>query len=138
MESGWCQNCAKLVDNDESQFDVPLLKAWKTIREHKTRMGIGQTVNAHPTETDGQRKCKKLSEWVGKRVALVKMATGHQAMVLGPRPWSSVHVTLQDCNEDFLRVKGDGWDTSRSIPMDSIRLGWEDRWNCLELQEYPL
>ncbi len=133
-----CHDCAKLVDNDESQFDVGLLKAWKYVREHNARLGIGQTAGSRSADTDSQRKCKKLSDWVGKRVALVKVATGHQGMVLGARPWASIHVILQDCNEDYVRVKADGWDTSRSIPMDSIRLGWEDRWNCPELQEYGL
>jgi hypothetical protein len=28
-----CQNCAKLVDNDETQFPVEYLRAWKTMRD---------------------------------------------------------------------------------------------------------
>jgi hypothetical protein len=38
-----CQTCAKLVDNDTSQFPVDLLRAWKTIAEHDARSRIGKT-----------------------------------------------------------------------------------------------
>jgi len=38
-----CQNCAKLVDNDTSQFPAYLLRAWKTIAEHSARSRIGKT-----------------------------------------------------------------------------------------------
>jgi hypothetical protein len=35
IENGiWlCQNCAKLVDNDESRYPIPLLKEWKKVAE---------------------------------------------------------------------------------------------------------
>jgi hypothetical protein len=40
-----CQTCAKLVDNDTSQFPVDLLRAWKTIAEHDARTTIGKTAS---------------------------------------------------------------------------------------------
>jgi hypothetical protein len=78
-----CQNCAKMVDNDESQFDIQLLKAWKYIREHNARMGIGQTATRARQETDSERKFRKLKDWEGKRVAWVlvqKTPWGHSEM----------------------------------------------------------
>jgi hypothetical protein len=38
-----CQTCAKLVDNDTSQFPSDFLRAWKTIAEHEARCTIGKT-----------------------------------------------------------------------------------------------
>jgi hypothetical protein len=38
-----CQNCAKLVDNDPSQFPANLLRDWKIIAEHYARSTIGKT-----------------------------------------------------------------------------------------------
>jgi hypothetical protein len=40
-----CQNCAKLVDNDDVQFPVEYLRAWKTMREIEARLNIGQTAS---------------------------------------------------------------------------------------------
>lgn len=37
-----CQTCAKLVDNDTSQFPANVLRAWKTIAEHDARSTIGK------------------------------------------------------------------------------------------------
>jgi hypothetical protein len=38
-----CQTCAKLVDNDTSQFPSNVLRAWKTIAENDARSTIGKT-----------------------------------------------------------------------------------------------
>jgi hypothetical protein len=35
-----CQNCAKLVDNDEVSFPVELLHAWKTVAEQRAKQAI--------------------------------------------------------------------------------------------------
>lgn len=40
-----CQTCAKLVDNDTSQFPSDLLRAWKTIAEQEARYTIGKTAS---------------------------------------------------------------------------------------------
>jgi hypothetical protein len=130
-----CQNCAKLVDNDEASFPTKLLSAWKTIREHNALMSIGRTIPPQ-NETEAQRKLRKVIQWKGKQVMLVKMANSHQAMTLGVRPWVPTPVTLLDCEEFFVKVKGAGWDQSRSIPMKNIELGHNDKFDCLELLEY--
>lgn len=129
-----CQNCAKLVDNDESQFDVGLLKAWKYIREHDARMSIGQT--APPVQdTDSQRKCRKILQWVGKQVMLVKMATPQQEMSMGARPWASQYVAVLECNKFYVRLKVNDAIT-RSIPLENLRFGRDDKYGCIELLEY--
>jgi hypothetical protein len=40
-----CQTCAKLVDNDVSQFPADLLREWKRIAENDARLAIGKTVS---------------------------------------------------------------------------------------------
>jgi hypothetical protein len=130
-----CQNCAKLVDNDESRFPAKVLDAWKTLREHSALFSIGQT-NNRPTESESQRKFREISQWKGQRVMLVKMANSQQVMSLGIRPWSPIHVMLLDCTEFYVKVMGDGWDRSRSIPMRNVEIGYDDRFNCIELLEY--
>lgn len=39
-----CQNCAKLVDNDDVKFSATLLRRWKTEREREAENEIGVTV----------------------------------------------------------------------------------------------
>src|SRR5277367_7158710 len=68
-----CQNCAKLVDNDESRYPAKLLIAWKTIREIDALNAIGQT-NYRPAETEAQRKQREILKWKGQQVMWVKMA----------------------------------------------------------------
>jgi len=50
-----CQTCAKLVDNDTSQFPVHLLHAWKTIAEHEARYAIGKTAATAPVAGESNR-----------------------------------------------------------------------------------
>src|SRR5262249_52736624 len=38
-----CQNCAKLVDNDESRFTVEILRKWKADTEREARALVGKT-----------------------------------------------------------------------------------------------
>ena len=130
-----CQNCAKLVDNDESLFPGKLLSAWKIVREHSALTSIGQTVHSS-VETEYQRKHRQILQWKGQRVMWVKMPTPQQAMTLGTRPWSSVQLTVLDCTEFYVKIKGDGWDNSRSIPMRNIEIGHDDRFDLPELLEY--
>jgi len=42
IENGiWlCQNCAKLIDNDECRYSIELLKQWKTTAENAARFEI--------------------------------------------------------------------------------------------------
>lgn len=130
-----CQNCAKLVDNDESLFPAKVLSAWKALREHTALNSIVQAVYRQH-ETESQRKCREILPWKGQRVMLVKMPSPQQAMMLGTRPWTSNQVTVLDCTEFYVKVRGDGWDSSRSIPMRNVEIGHDDRFNLPELLEY--
>ncbi len=38
-----CQNCAKLIDNDEARFPEELLRAWKMVAEDQARNCLGKT-----------------------------------------------------------------------------------------------
>jgi hypothetical protein len=130
-----CQNCAKLVDNDASMFPEDLLRAWKTIREHNALHTIGKT-RAATLETESQRKCRELSKWIGKRVMWVQMNTGRKAEMMGARTLNGVHVRVRDCSEFFVSIRGDGWDRTRSLPLDNIKFGHDDRLDCLEILDY--
>jgi len=130
-----CQNCAKLVDNDSSFYDTELLRAWKKIREHSALHSIGQT-RQRPVETESEKKHREIGPWKGQRIMLVKMANPQQVSMLGTRPWSPIHVTILDCSDFFVTVKGDGWDKSRTIPWHSIEIGRDHERNLPELLEY--
>lgn len=127
-----CQTCAKLVDNDVSQFPEKLLQAWKTVAEHEARFTIGKTRPA-PHESESQRKAREILKWKGHRVMLVLMNTGMAVHTIGPIE-TSMHVQVLDCTEFSVKVRGDGWSISRSIPLTKIEIGFDDK-DCLELQE---
>lgn len=62
-----CQNCAKLVDNDPSQFTEEVLKAWKTLAEHRARISLGKGPTVvFPSERERTRI--RLLEYKGKTV----------------------------------------------------------------------
>jgi len=65
---------------------------------------------------------------------LVQMNTGHAVHAIGLRA-SSCHVHLIDCTEFYVQVRGDSWTGSRSIPLNNVEIGWDDKLECLELQE---
>jgi len=114
-----CQNCSKLVDNDEIQFPVEYLRAWKTMREIEARMNIGQTASPR-IESESERKAREIGKWVGKQVMLSRAPLGD--MEFQPSP-----VALLDVNEFYVLVRGDGWSRSESIPMDNLNIGWDER-----------
>jgi hypothetical protein len=130
-----CQNCAKLVDNDETQFTTDYLKAWKTISEHNARLNIGQT-GSRRVETEADKKLRALREWVGKPVMLVKMPTQQQAMTLGERPWAAISVNVVDVTELFVVINRDNWEHAQSYPLDQIGISWDDKRSCLEILQY--
>lgn len=67
-----CQNCGKLVDNDERKYDATLLRTWKTTAEHRALNFIGKT--AQPLhETDAQRKLRAILRWKDKTIKLTQM-----------------------------------------------------------------
>jgi len=120
-----CQNCAKLVDNDEVQFPVEYLRAWKTMREVEARMNIGQT--ALPRyESESERKAREIGKWVGKQVMLSRAPMGD--MEFQPSPVALLNVT-----EFFVLVRGEGWSRSESIPMDNLNIGWDERLSCIHI-----
>lgn len=41
-----CQTCAKLIDNDPSEFTENLLRAWREVAEHRARCSIGKTASS--------------------------------------------------------------------------------------------
>jgi len=128
-----CQNCAKLIDNDIPQHPESILRAWKTLAEHQAAMSVGKTKTPR-YESETQRKTREILKWKDKHVMLVQMNTGHAVYAIGPRG-GSVHVRVLDCTEFYVKVAGDTWSQSRSIPLNNIELGHDDRLNCLELQE---
>ncbi|MGA7292965.1 MAG: hypothetical protein WBW53_13625 [Terriglobales bacterium] len=128
-----CQNCAKLVDNDVSQFTEKILQAWKTVNEYQARGAIGKSRSPVP-ESEAQRKAREILKSKGQRIMLVQMNTGKAVHVLGIRGCSAA-VQLLDCSEFFVKVVGNGWSQSRSIPMTNIEIGFDDKQGCLELQE---
>ena len=138
IENGiWlCQNCAKLVDNDVVRYPEKVLLAWKMLAEHQAAMNVGKTKTPR-FESEQQRKMREIVNWKDKYVSLVQINTGHAVHAIGLRG-GSVHVKVVDCTEFYVKVMGDGWSCSRSIPLNNVELGHDDRFNCLELQEKNL
>jgi len=130
-----CQNCAKLVDNDVSQFPVEILRAWKTLAEHHARFAIGRTPSSQRAETDSERKMRRILDRKGKVVTLSEMTPARSVIMLGPRI-SSCFVTVLDCNLDYVTVRGGSsqmWE--RSIPLENISIAFDHERNQLELQQ---
>ena len=50
-----CQNCAKLVDNDQTMFPELTLRRWKMIAEAEALAMIGKTATAESTKAHGRR-----------------------------------------------------------------------------------
>jgi hypothetical protein len=65
-----------------------------------------------------------------------KMPDSQAALRLGSRPWGGTRVKILECNEFFVQVLGDGWDRSRPVIMDKLRISWDGANNCLEILEY--
>jgi hypothetical protein len=122
-----CQNCAKLVDNDEVQFPVEYLKAWRTMREVEARMNIGQTTPLR-VESESERKAREIGKWVGKQVMHVVPPNG--SMEFSPMP-----VKLLDVTEFYVLIRGEGWDNSKSIAMENLTIGWNERLSCIQINE---
>jgi hypothetical protein len=122
-----CQNCAKLVDNDDVQFPVEYLRAWKTMREIEARLNIGQTASAQ-IESESARKAHEIGKWVGKRVMHVIPPNG--SMEFNPMPVNLLNVT-----EFYALIRGDGWDRSKSIAMEDLTIGWDEQFSCIQIRE---
>jgi len=128
-----CQTCAKLIDNDVVCYPETVIRAWKTLAEHNAALNVGKTKRpiAEPPE---QPKMRRILEWKDKLVMLVSINSGRAVHAIGLRG-GSCHVKIVDCDEFSVRVLGNGWDRSRSIPLGNIEFGHDDRLNCLELLE---
>jgi hypothetical protein len=126
-----CQTCARLVDNDPLQFPESLLRAWKTIAEHRALLSVGKTTSTFP-ESEAGKKLRAILPWIGKQVTLAQMNTGRAVMLVGPvRGYAEV--CLMDCNEFFVTIGSES--SSRSIPLRNIELSFNNVANRLELQE---
>lgn len=125
-----CQTDAKLVDNDTSQFPTDVLRAWKTLAEHKAKNSIGRT--ALPTsESAAQKKCREILTWKGKDITFSRMHTGRAVYILGPKQ-STSQVKVVDCTEFSVEIAGVGW--ADSIPLANIEIARDVAQNRLELQ----
>lgn len=80
---------------------------------------------------------REILKWKDRYVTLLQINTGRAVYAIGLRGGSS-HVKVLDCTEFFVKVAGDTWSNSRSIPLNNVELGHDDRLNCLELQERNL
>ncbi len=128
-----CQNCAKFIDSDVDAHPEHVLRLWRTLAEAEARAYLGKP-RPRPHQSPEQRKAAEISKSKDTYVMHVVKYTGRQRMMIGERG-GSTRVKLVDCNEFSARIKGDGWESSRSIPMADIEIGYDERFNCLELQE---
>jgi hypothetical protein len=129
-----CQTCAKLVDNDPEQFPTQLLRAWRTLAEHRARSSIGKTLPA-PIESEARRKTRVILEWKDKIVTHSVMSPPEAALRIGLK-MSSTPVYIRDCTEDYVRVGPVGFlDSVRSIPLGKVVICYDDANKRLELQE---
>jgi predicted O-methyltransferase YrrM len=119
------------VDNDASQFPESLLRAWKTVAEHRASSSIGKTPPLI-AETESQKKLRAILPWKGKCITLAQMSTGKAVTLIGPvRGYSAV--LLLDCNEFFITIGNN--DSSMSISLANIAVSFDNAANRLELQE---
>jgi hypothetical protein len=127
-----CQTCAKLVDNDASQFPETVLRAWKTLAEHEAFSYIGKARPA-PAETESQRRTREILQWKGKSITLARMHTGTAVMMLGPEGGGNT-VQLLDCT-DFHVTGGFSDESKRSIPLANVQISYDNQRDCLKLLE---
>lgn len=128
-----CQTCAKLIDNDVSQFTEALVRVWKGVAEHRALRSIGKTLPV--AELESQRKLRAVLPWKAKTVKLSQMSTGNAVVMIGPVR-GSAYVQVLECTEFYVKVGkagSEGW--SRAIPWTNIEIGFDDTRDCLELQE---
>jgi hypothetical protein len=122
-----------LLAGPETRYPEKILRAWKEIVEDRAALNVGKTKTPRH-ESEGQRKMRKILEWKDKLVILVTSNSGRAVNSIGLRG-GSCHVKIVDCDEFSVRVLGNGWDRSRSIPLANIEFGHDDRLDCLELLE---
>ena len=87
-----CKYCGDLVDKDATTYPVELLRAWKTLAEHRTGMqvhGLAQGVQDEPSQL--QRQETKLQDWVND----------------GRKRWEDL--VSKDCHEQPLRYRHGYW-----------------------------
>ena len=127
-----CQTCAKLIDNDSSQFTEMLLRTWKAVAQDRALRAIGKTV-APAAESESQRKLRAILPRRGQPIRLTQMNSGNAVFLLGLVASSSV-VQLFDCTEYHVRVGkagNEGW--SRTISLVDVTICFDEH-NLLELQ----
>jgi hypothetical protein len=136
MDNGiWlCQNCAKDIDSDEAFFTKDVIRAWKTIAENEARSTLGRA-RTPLVESEVERKIRAISEWTGKRITHAVMNSGHAVHVLGPVQYTyAAH--LLECTELYVKILPMTPNSiAKSIPLTKIDVAYDDRNNCLELQQ---
>ena len=71
-----------------------------------------------------------------KQVMWVQMNTGRKAEIMGARSLGGVHVKVLECNEFFVKISGQNWDRTKSLPLDNIKLAYDDKMNSIEIFDY--
>ncbi len=129
-----CQNCASLVVNNPLQYQSILLRAWKTVAEHRVRFPIAKKafgtripLPVRP-ETKSQQKALAIIPWRGKIVTLSESVAGDTAT-----DYSLVRVL--DCTESNVTVSRTGTEgRARSISLENVDLRIDTTGDQLELR----
>jgi hypothetical protein len=130
-----CQNCGKLVDNDETKYHATLLRAWRTIAEDRALNSIGKTAQP-PYETDEQRKLRAILPWKNKMITLTQMTPAGNGRILIGRALGSSFCQVFECNEFVVTIGKTGNEGfKRAVPLSHIEIGYDTTHECLELQE---
>ena len=135
-----CQNCASLVVNNSLQYPSILLRAWKTVAEHRVRFPIAKKafgtrlpLPVRP-ETKSQQKTLAIIPWRGKIVTLSESVAGDTAT----EPGSKLHYSLVrvlDCTESNVTVSRTGTEgRARSISLENVDLRIDATGDQLELR----
>lgn len=90
-----CQNCAKLVDNDQAQFPAAVLRAWKHSAELEASQVVGRTAGDLPASASGPcfHGCGGAFHPSKKSYAIVN--TGNEIHMLRVEAMPSVIATVQ-------------------------------------------
>ena len=129
-----CQTHSKLVDNDPTRFTVDVLRSWKSAAERLALSQIGRPTLVAPAG-EAERKAGAILSWKGSVATLTVMNTGKAVTLLGlVRGYSQV--TVVDCSEFFVTIRSG--DSTRSIPLSSIEVSFDNANGRLELQERHL
>lgn len=127
-----CQNCAHLIDNPASDYSVELLRSWKVIAEDRARRALGKALPP-PSETPNMAKLRGIRPLVGSTITFSELANpGREQLVRGTFR-SRQEATILDCTEFFVKISLPG--AIRTIPLESVLLAYDDRFQRHEIQQ---